>query len=494
MKEFTLILPMVILAFTLAMVIFAEITYHGERTRWVGATALTGLGAAFLQTLISFRVAPDQLFDRAITIDGVSLFFQTLFIVHAAMSIVSAVQTREILEDKKTEYSVLVLSATLAMSLLASASDLLMVFLCLQFLNILAFFLAGYGKESARSAEAGIKYMIFWAVSSAMILYGMAALFAATHSLNLQDIQSALIQTPLSKEAALAIFSLFLIGFCFQVGAFPMYLWVPDVLEGAPTPASGFLSFGLRGAGFAFGLRFFNFIFAQKAKGSEAWSVLGAVDWPQIFAWIAGITLMIGSVLAVRQKSAKRLVACLLVSQTGFFLMGMLVSTHGGAAALFYNLIVEVFAVVGVFYLLAFLRDELGSDLLVHLKGALAHSVSECIYLVLFMACLVGMPPTPGFFGKFTLIGAAAQQGWNALAFVSVISMMLSMAAVARFSYFLVGDFRQSLESRGTAAVALPSRSRQTFLLCLAIPLLMITIGSQLFLNWAGKALSTILW
>ena len=494
MREFTLIFPMIILALTLAMVVVAEITYHGERTRMVGAITLTGLLAALIQTLLSFQFAPIELFDRALSVDGVALFFQVVFILAAGLSVVAAMLTQEVPEEKRTEYCALILASSLAMSLLAGASDLLMVFLCLQFVNILGLFLAGYGKDSPLSAEASIKYLMFWSVSSALLLYGMSALFSAAHTLNLHDIQMALIQHPLGRESLVAIFCLFLFALTFQVGSFPMYLWVPDVLEGAPTPVSGFLSFGIRAAGFSFAIRFLNVVFAQRGKVPGTWEVLGPLEWPQILSWIIGATLLIGSLLAVRQTRAKRLVACLVVTQSGFLLMGLLVLNHVGIAAVFYNLTVEVFSLLGAFFLLAFLRDQVGSDRLEDLRGALARAVPECIYLVLFLVCLVGLPPMPGFLGKFALMGSVVQQGWTGLALIGVFSQILSAAAVARFAYYLVGDFRTTIERDGLSHNREGFRARQIFLLSLTLPLIIIGVGSQAILNWAGKALQTILW
>jgi NADH-quinone oxidoreductase subunit N len=503
MTEFVLILPEVILALTLAFVIAAEITYHGERMRLVTATTLTGLGAAFVQTLITYRLGSAQIFDHSLSVDGLSLFFKVLFIGLAAMTVLTASQTREIPKGRQTEFLALVLASTLGLSLAAAAADVLLVFLCLQFSNILTYFLAGYGKRSFRSAEAAVKYMAFSSVAAALMLYGTALLFASTHAFNIYDIHKALVAAPMARESMLAVFMLIFLALSSQVGAFPMYLWTPDVLEGAPTPASSFISFGARAAGFAVIIRFLIVMFAQPGQHPGQWEVLGSVDWTRIVALVSGLTMLAGSLLAVRQKAAKRMVGCLVVAQSGFLLMGLLVLDQVGVAALLYNLVVELFALMGTFYVLAFFFDELGTDAFENLRGMLGKAVPECISLVLFLITLIGLAPTPGFIGKFALIGAAVRHQWPVLAVVAIVSMTLATAAVARLAYFLVGDFRQlgasvsymgGVDGESVAVVIAPSRQRLMFLLGVLIPVVLVGVFAEFVFDWAGKSLGFILW
>jgi NADH-quinone oxidoreductase subunit N len=300
--------------------------------------------------------------------------------------------------------------------------------------------------------------------------------------------------TPLSHDAMLAIFMLIFLALSFQLGAFPMYLWTPDVLEGAPTPASAFLSYGTRAAGFAVSLRFLIVMFAQPGKLAGQWQILGALDWSKVVALVAGLTMMVGALLAVRQKAAKRMVGCLVVAQSGFLLLGLLVLDQVGVAALLYNLVIELFALMGTFYVLSFFFDETGSDALEDLRGMLGRAVPECVSLVLFLVCLIGLPPMPGFIGKFTLIGAVVRHGWPVLAIVAIIAMTLSTAAVARLAYHLVGDFRSSVQIGASGSHITPSRSRQAFLLGVLMPMIMVGVFAEFVLDWAGKSLGFILW
>jgi NADH-quinone oxidoreductase subunit N len=488
MKEFFLIMPEIVLALTLAFVVAGEITYYGEQVRLIIATSLLGLGGAFVQTVISYEYGASQVFGGALSIDGFSLFFKLIFISLAALAIASVSHTKEITPERRTEYCALILSSALAMCLVASAADIIIAFLSLLFLNIISYFLAAYGKRSLLSTEAAVKYLAFGAVAGAMFLYSLAILFAYSHSLNIYEMHKALVAHPLPPQVMLVVFMLLFLALCFQLGAFPMYLLVPDVLEGAPTPVSAFLSLGTRAAGFAISTRLLIVIFTQPGLTQGEWQVLGELDWTKIVSVVSGLTMTIGGLLAFRQKAAKRLVGYLVVAETGFLLMGLLVLDQVGIAALLYNLVIELFALMGIFYVLSFIFDELHSDRLEDLQGMMKRAVPECICLVLFLLCLVGSPPMPGFIGKFTLIGAAIRHGRFALAMVAVVSLVICTVSVARLAYQLIGDFQKPLEPVAS------SLSRKVFLTAMVVPIAMVGIFADFVFSWASQSLGFIFW
>jgi NADH-quinone oxidoreductase subunit N len=489
LKEFVLLLPEIFLAITLLGILMGEVAYHGERLRLVSITALLGLTGAFIQVLLTYQYGASQIFGQAVSIDGLSLFFKLFFILLAGLAVGGSLHSREIPPSLRSEYSALIIGSALAMCLASSASDLLLAFTCLQLMNILGYFLAGYGKRSSRSTEAAIKHLGFGVVSAALLLYGMAVLFMATHTINIYEMHRALLASPMPKSTALVVFMLIFSSLSFQFAAFPMHLWAPDVLEGAPTPASGFLSLGTRAAGLAVALRLFLVVFAQPALLDGQWDVLGPLDWPRIVALVSGITMLLGALLAFRQKSAKRLVAYLVVAETGFLLLGLLVLDEVGVTALLYNLVVELFALMGAYYTLSFLVNELRSDRLEDLKGMLSRAVPECSALILFLICLVGIPPLPGFVGKFALIGAVVRHQWNFLALVGVVSIAISTAAVARLAFSMVG----SLTPR-TDQLVVATRGQRAFLAILFIPMVLVGMFAEQVLGWAGQSLRFIFW
>jgi len=489
-REFIYILPEAFLALTLAFVVVGEITYHGEKTRLITLTALLGLGSALIQALISFGYGSAQIFAKTLSMDGLTFFFRSFFILLAMISVLALSNSKELARSRRTEYIALLLAATIAMSFAASSADLLLTFLSLQLVNIVSFFLAGYGKRSEQANEAGIKHMIFSAISGGLLIYGMVIIFGFSRSLNIYEIHNIIFETALNQRAAAVSFTLIFVALSFQIGAFPMYFWAPDVLNGAPTPAASFLAVGSRVSGFAVLIRIIFTLFAQPAaEASGRWQVMGALNWPSVLALVSGLSMLIGVFLALRQVSAKRMIACLLISQTGALLMGLLVLDWVGVAALLYNLVVELFAVSGIFYILSFLINEVGSDRTTDLRGMLKWAAPECISLILFILCLIGVPPMPGFIGKFALIGAAAGQGWTILSAIAVVSMAISTFAMSRLAFHLVGDFRSVSKNK----IAF-SFERRSFMALLLLPLLLTGVFAQQILSWAAKSIVFILW
>ncbi|MBI2711495.1 MAG: hypothetical protein HYX41_01350 [Bdellovibrio sp.] len=492
MKEFLLITPEIFLALTLAFVIAGEITYYGEQVRLITATALLGLGGAFIQTLISYEHGAAQIFGGALSIDGFSLFFKLFFIVLASFAIATVSHSKEIAEARRSEYCALILASTLAMCLIASVADLALAFLSLLLLNVISHFLAAYGKKSILSTEAAVKSMAFGAVAAALFLYAAAILFATTHSLNIYEIHKVLLTKPLDPQVLLVVFVLLLVSLSYQIGAFPAYMVVPDVLEGAPTPVSAFLSLGPRAAGFAFMTRVLVAVFTQPASSAGHWEILGQFDWTKMLSVVAGLSMGIGSLLAFRQNRAKRLVSYLVVAESGFLLIGLLVLDEVGIAALLYSLVIQLFSLVGIFYVLSFLIDQLQADQLDRLRGAMRGAVPECICLVIFLFCLVGSPPTPGFIAKFSLIGAAIRHERSFLAIAGVFSMVVSSAAVARLVYRLIGDFGDLKEFAVLGSRRSPAR--KVLLATLLVPMVLAGVFAEFLFNWAGQSLGFIFW
>lgn len=475
---------------TLIFTVFSEITYSGERSRLVSTFALMGLAAAFVQVLLSYRESGGLFFYQTISVDGFSLFFKQFFIVLCGFSIVSVGKSKEIPEQRRPEYYVLILAACLAMCVAASATELLLAFVSLQAIYVLGYLLAGLGKGSLRSTEAGLKFLVFSAVSSVCFLYASGVLFSATHTLGIYEIHKSLVASPLPRTQALIVFMLFVVALGFQIAAFPLSLWAPDVIEGAPTPVSGFLSVGVPSAGFAVAIRVFISIFTQAAEAKGQWKVLGELQWTDIMTLLAGATMLFGALLSLRQTSAKRMVGCLVIAQSGFLMMGLLVLDELGVASILYNLLVDLFAVLGIFYVISFFFDHWGTDQLNEFKGVLRRAIPESVCLVLFLLCLLGLPPTPGFIGKFTLIGVVIRHNQLSLAIVAIFAMAISTLSVSRLAFSLVGDFRVS-----TSAPSIPgSVHRKLFLAAILVPVVLVGVFAQFFLSWAGKSLGFIFW
>ncbi|MCC7442218.1 MAG: hypothetical protein IT285_11330 [Bdellovibrionales bacterium] len=375
----------------------------------------------------------------------------------------------------------------------AASADFMMAFLSLQFLNLVGYFMAGYSKERSVSTEAAVKFMVFGAASSVVLLYAVAVLFSVSGTLDIYAISAAMRAQPPTYVTSLMVIVLIYVSLSFYLGVFPMHLWVPDVLQGVPMPTAAFLALGLPAAGFSVLLRLFMAVFSSKGTEAQAlWPFFGTGGWEEVLALASGATMLAGALLALRQSSAKRMLAGLVVSHLGLLLLGVLVLNENGIAAVLFNLTAQLFALVGVFCSLSFLYDRLGTDRLEHFGGVLYRAIPECVCLILFLACFVGFPPFPGFLGRFLLIGAAVREQWYFLAIIATLSTVIGIAAFLRLAHSLGGpipDERvQGFESGGAIT------GQRMFLLLLLIPLGMMTLFAHAAIDWAHRSLQFQLW
>ncbi|MGE0617121.1 MAG: NADH-quinone oxidoreductase subunit N [Bacteriovoracia bacterium] len=492
MQEFLLFMPEAYLLLTLAGLVFAEIAYRGERTRVVVGTTLLGLGTAFIQVLFTYKSLGTKLFGGSIVIDGISIFFKLFLLVLAVLAAITVYFSAEIRQSRRTEYFVFLVAAALAMCLVVCSVDLLLIFLGCQLMCVIGYFAAGYAKEEVRSTEAAIKFLVFGAVASVFFLFGIAILFTLTHTLNIYEIHAALAANPIPRETGLLVFVLIFLALSFFAGVFPMYLWVPDVIEGAPTPSGIYLGLGIPTVGIAVAIRFFLVVFGGPGAADVAASGGQLLtEWPQIVALVSGTTMVVGSLLALRQQGAKRLVSALLVAHMGFLMMGLLVLNHSGVAALLYCLLVDLFSLAGIFGVFSFFFDRLGSDRLSDFRGMLAKSLPECLCLVFFLASFVGFPPLPGFIGRFALVDAIVEREWFGLAALAVGSSLVSVAVFGRLCFQLMGQYREYVGNTNPPLAFVPRQ--RAFLILLLVPVGLLSIFAEPILYWTGRSLELIL-
>lgn len=481
------IVPELILFVTLLGLIFVEVTYHGERIRLVPWITLLGLSSALINVFLVNLGQPMLIFDQKLVVDGFALFFKFFFISLGILVVAVSHFSKEIIPAQRSEYFSFVTAGVLAMCLLASAADFLLVFLVLQLMGVCFCFMAGYIKNKEESAEACAKFMILNAVASVIFLYALALLFSHFQSLNLYEMKKVFAENPMQVESGLVVSALLFLAFGFYFGVFPMHFWVPDVLQGAPVPSTVFFSIGGPAAAFAVTLRFFIVAFSD-ASGKLNGVLLEKFNWSQITAIASGVTMILGALLALRQTSAKRLIVCLILSQTGVLLMGLLVINEVGIPALLLNMLVQLLSIVGLFCAFSFIYDALESDKLSTFGSAMKGAIPEYVCLLLFLVCLLGLPPFPGFIGRFALITAVVQSGGFLLAGVAVVSIVLCGAAFARLAFSLTGHFRQS-----RVISVVPTRGQRLMLMSLLIPLLLIVLFTDGVIGWARHSLINII-
>ena len=361
--------------------------------------------------------------SRAIVVDGFGLFFTVVICAAVVLAVLMSDSYLERERLDRPDFYVLMLLSASGGILMAKANDLILVFLGLEILSIALYVLAGYQRERPRSLEASIKYFVLGAFSSAFFLYGIALIYGATGSTNLEIIAAFLREQTVTSGVFLGGMALLLVGLGFKVAAVPFHMWTPDVYQGSPTPVTGFMAAAAKAAGFAALLRIFFSTFNTNR-----------LDWQPIVWVLAVLSLLVGSVLAVVQTDVKRMLAYSSISHAGYILVGLqAASTRGVAGSLFY-LLAYTFLVLGSF----------GIATIVGRKGDDRHSLDDyrglakarpglAFTFTVFLLAQAGVPLTSGFLAKFYVISAAVESRSYALAIIAMVA-----AVIATFFYLRV--------------------------------------------------------
>lgn len=482
MTEATLLLPEICLAFVICAIICGEVVHFGETYRSVILTTLLGLGTAFVQTILGYQHLGASVLAGIYTIDGVSQFFRIYSIALATMVTLLGALSGEIEKDSRSEFSAFVCGGGLLMCVAGSSRNLLVTWLALQGLNLVIFILIGYSKQDIGSIEAAVKYMIFSLISSALLAIGVALLFLHTGTLDLESIRHILIQTPLGGQLGVFIFSLFFFSLAFFCAVFPMHFWFSDVLQGAPTPAAAFIGLGAPAVGFVVGVRIFSTLFSGEEHAS-GWSQGTGGPLAEIVLLSACATMVLGSLLAFRQRRAKRLLANLLVMQNGFLLAVLTLFNARAVAALFYHLLVALFALGGLYGVLSIISKSNRGELLSEFRGVFNGAALEGISLIIFLACILGFPPFPGYIGKFLLIGFAIEKHEPFIALLILVSGIISIAAFSRFLFSIVGGFVESHEVK-----LHPLPRQRWYLFVMLLPTFLLTVFAEPVLQWVTRS------
>jgi NADH-quinone oxidoreductase subunit N len=359
-------------------------------------------------------------------IDGFSLF---MTVVIAAAVVLSALLTDDYLRREGLEgvepYVLLLLSASGGV-IMAQANDLIVLFLGLEILSLAVYVLAAMHRRRVTSQEAGIKYFVLGAFSSAFFLYGIV--YGGTGTTNLVEILELFSGSVLTDDGlVLAGLALMLVGLGFKVAAVPFHFWTPDVYQGSPSPMAAWMASGVKVAGFAGLIRVFALAF-------DAY----AVDWQPMLYLLAVLTLLVGSVLAVVQTNVKRMMAYSSINHAGFVLVGVQVATDQGVEAALFYLATYTFLIAGTFGVITLVgRRGDGHHHLDDYRGLGRHRPGLALLLTVFLFAQAGVPLTSGFFAKFYVITAAVEGGSTSLAVIAMLSSVISAFLYLRITVSL---------------------------------------------------------
>jgi len=415
-EDFQSIVPVLIVVLAGCAALVAEaVRRKGDRMP-AGIFGIIGLtGAAYTSVMMWGQ---HRTGFGVILADDFALFINLILCVVGLLTILLSWGTAERDHLPEGEYHTLLLFSLAGMMLMGATRDLLVIFIALEIMSLGVYVLTGIKRASAEGAEAAFKYFVLGAFSSAFFLYGIALAYAATGSTKLDDIGMA-VASSISQPDLLLVMAmlLLLVGFAFKISAVPFHMWTPDAYQGAPTLVTAFMSTGVKAAAFAAFLR----VFLSAFEPMRA-------DWIPILSVIAGLTMIIGTVVGVAQSNVKRMLAYSSIAHAGYLLLGLVAASDAGKASLLFYLAAYAVTNLGAFGVIAALSsNDRPHDDIRDFAGLWHERPGMAGLLTVFLLSLGGFPPTVGFIAKWYVVNAAVQQGMIALAILAVLTSVVSV-------------------------------------------------------------------
>ena len=437
--EWTAVAPALVLALT-ALVLLGIDSVNPDAegdngllagTAAVGALVAFGLAGWFLLAGTGQESTGGAilLYGDALVVDGMSLFFTLIFTSVTAMVVVSSYDYLRGRAYQGEFYSLVLLAAT-GMTLMASANSLVTAFVSMELLSLPSFALVAFLKRNRGSVEAGLKYFLVGALSSAVFAFGISLVYAATGSLQLNAIASSLGETELVGVAGIGVLMI-LGGFAYKTASVPFHFWAPEAYEGAPAPISAFLSSASKAAGFALAFRVLTVAFPVETI------VPMGINWVLAAQILAVVTMTLGNFAAATQENVKRMLAYSSVGHAGYALIGLAALTAGGPngdviGASMAHLLVYGFMNTGAFLFIAMAEHWDVGRTFEDYNGLATRAPMACVAMTVFMFSLAGLPPFGGFISKYNLFYSAIESGFWWLAAVGAINSALSLFYYSR--------------------------------------------------------------
>ena len=460
------------------VLLLGDLWMPAGRRRFLGYAAVAALGLLLAASLSGYGICSltGTAFNGMFVEDTLAVFFKRLFLVAAILVLFMSMEFSDRITTGVSEYYSLIVFALVGMLFAASANDFVMLFVSIELITITFYVLTGFQRGRLVSLEAGVKYLILGALSSAFLVFGIALVWGTTGKLNFNELALVAAQFETNKIFLIGVLFV-LVGLGFKIAAFPFQIWVPDVYQGAPTPTTAFLAIGSKAAGFVLLLRF----------------LFGAIPgitahWADPLIVISGITILYGNLCALPQRNMKRLLGYSSIAHAGYLLLGVAVLSATGQAALLYYLAGYLFTVLAAFTVVCLAMRQTDAEDISALAGLNQRSPLLAATMTLAMVSLAGIPPLAGFFGKFLLLKAVVQQGainpgYYCLAFTALAGIVISL-----YYYFgVVRAIYWSKDAPDLSPIALSVPAKISIWVCIA-GMFWLGLFPNAMLNFATEA------
>ena len=414
-------IPELILTITILAALITDLFVKKSKTNMIGWVLGVGLVVVGLSVHNLSSVPPTTLFLDMIVIDPFSSFMKIVIILSTLLVIVASWVNDELEKYRKGEYFTIMGIMVMGLFLMTSSVDIIMLYISIEVVSIMSFVLAAYLKLDTRSNEAGLKYVIYGAFSSGVMLFGLSIVYGLAGSTNYFAIQDTLSSLDGSANPALIMALLMIFaGFGYKISSVPFHFWTPDVYEGSPSTITAYLSVAPKAAGFAMIIRFFHQVFSDSIGLTS--NAIGSTDlpWPEIIGVLAVITMTMGNLVAIQQKSIKRMLAYSSIAHAGYMMLALPVLSIEAVESVMIYLFIYVFMNLGAFFIVIFVKNKTGGESFEDFEGLGWKMPIVGAFMTLFMLSLTGLPPTAGFVGKLyifkTLVGAGSEFLWLVVA------------------------------------------------------------------------------
>ncbi len=476
MVDYLAIIPEISLIVLATLILAVDMVLSEKRKGWLNEISLVGFLAVLILTIIYGRPVSGEtaLWGGMLRHDWLAYVFRIIFLSSAVLTVIFARNWPSI--GKRGEFYMLMAVSTMGMTLMGAAGNLVMLFLAIETASIPQYVMAGFFNEDQKSSEAGFKYLLFGAMTSATMLYGFSLLYGFSGTTDLYQIAQNIVAGGMPVIPLITALLMVLVGFGFKISMFPFHFWAPDVYEGAPTTVTGFLSTASKAAGFSVLVRVMFVVFPEIS-----------VQWQQIIAVLSAITMTFGNLVAMRQTNIKRMLAYSSIAHAGYMLIGVAAGSAFGLMGVVYYVAVYMLTNMAAFGFVVVYFNHTGTDEIKEYAGLSRRNAGMAFGMVFILLSLGGIPPLGGFIGKVLVFAAAVNSGLVWLAVVGVLNSVVGL-----YYYLSVLKYVYLYRREGDEIpLAMPPLHAVTLALCvLGVTFLGVIIAPML--DWATTAAAAL--
>lgn len=472
--------PELIVCVTMLGLILIEATHDrsNENRGLFYAAAIGGLAVAFFYLMSHLGLPNQTIFTNSYAVDSFSSLSKAIMVLGTIGSIYLAKTSTDVYPRLKAEFSILAAGILVGGMLLASANNMLILYIGIETLSILSYVMASLKKNNDRSSEAGLKYSLYGGVTSGIMLFGMAHIFGITGSIEFGAIAGSIKNMDASQAAILLpAFLLFFAGVGYKIACVPFHMWSPDVYEGSPTPVTAFFAMVPKIAGIAVLLRITMTFFDS--------NTILQTTWVGLLQIAAAMTMTVGNVTAIGQTSVKRMLAYSSIAHAGNMMLGVLVINQVGSQAILFYAITYIFMTVVAFGITSSINDEYGNDHRNRFKGLIKRYPMMAIVMSVALFSLAGLPPLSGFIAKFNIFAALVSKGYYTLAVVAAVNSVIGLYYYMKLVRIMTLDNAESDQKMESFTFV-----RQLTMCIIALPIILLGLFWSSIIKLAGDSAS----